>query len=265
MDVDTCRSTRVAIAFLTFSVAAGVASAASSGRCEAAAPAVASTTEQQALSASASAELRRDAPYRQSAVDEMLRGGHATALHWDRVPELVVLTSVMQFEKGRSTDYRATSQQLTNEEATTLAADLADALAVLTDQAVTVFSAVRLEAAAPGEAVNVMRPGQIVVARYAGVRDQLATIGFGGRSTRGSTIRAGSIILDNEFDRASDSRRLLRMHELGHALGYNHVTSRVSIMNPKIGSGFTDVDRAIARVAFQDGAPASSGCTVPVG
>jgi hypothetical protein len=241
-----------------------VASAASSGRCEAAAPAV-STTEQQALSVSAPAELRRDAPYRQSAVDEMLRGGHATALHWDGVPELVVLTSVMQFEKGRSTDYRATSQQLTNEEATTLAADLADALAVLTDQAVTAFAAVRLEAAAPGEAVNVMRPGQIVVARYAGVRDQLATIGFGGRSTRGSTIRAGSIILDNEFDRASDSRRLLRMHELGHALGYNHVTSRVSIMNPKIGSGFTDVDRAIARVAFQDGAPATSECVIPVG
>ena len=192
----------------------------------------------------------------------MLRGGHASALRWDRVPELVVLLPVMNYEKGPGTVYRATSQQLTQPEATTLVADLTDALALLTDNAFPGFAAVRFETAVPGEAVNVMRPGQIVVARYAGVRDQLATIGFGGRSTRGSTIRAGSIVLDNEFDRANDARRLLRMHELGHALGYNHVTSRVSIMNPKIG-GLTDVDRAIARVAFQD--VPDSGCAVPVG
>jgi hypothetical protein len=144
-------------------------------------------------------------------------------------------------------------------------ADLTAALAILTDSAVTGFSQVRFETVEPGATVNVMRPGQIVVARYAGVRDQLATIGFGGRSTRGSTIRAGSIILDNEFDRANDTRYLLRMHELGHALGYNHVTSRESIMNPKIGPGFTDVDRTIARVAFQNVVPAESGCAVPVG
>ena len=199
------------------------------------------------------------------ALDEMLRGGHASALRWERVPELVVLTSVMQYENGRSTEYRATSRQLTQEEAARLAADLTAALAVLTDNSVTAFSEVRFETALAGSAVNVMRPGQIVVARYAGVRDQLATIGFGGRSTRGATIRAGSIILDNEFDRANDARRLLRMHELGHALGYNHVTSRVSIMNPQIGPEFTDVDRAIARVAFQDEAATASGCAVPVG
>jgi hypothetical protein len=106
-----------------------------------------------------------------------------------------------------------------------------------------------------------MRPGQIVVARYNGVRDQLATIGFGGRSTRGSTIRAGSIILDSDFDRASDTRHLLRMHELGHALGYNHVQSRASIMNPKIGSEVTSFDRAAARIAFHSFQSAASGCS----
>ena len=86
------------------------------------------------------------------------------------------------------------------------------------------------------------------------------TIGFGGRSTRGSTIRAGSIILDSDFDRTSDTRRLLRMHELGHALGYNHVQSRSSIMNPKLGSEVTSFDRSAARIAFQ-GHQASSTCS----
>ena len=106
-----------------------------------------------------------------------------------------------------------------------------------------------------------MRTGQIVVARYSGVRDQLNTIGFGGRSTRGSTIRAGSIILDSDFDRTDRTRRLLRMHELGHALGYNHVVSRVSIMNPKIGPGPTDFDRTAARIAFRGFQADAASCS----
>ena len=192
------------------------------------------------------------------AFNEMIFGGHTTALRWDRVPELVVLTSVMQYEKDRGTRYRATAQQLTDEEADALVADLTGALSVLTDDAFREFAAVRRETIVAGDVVNVMRPGQIVVARYQGVRDQLATIGFGGRSTRNDLIRAGSIILDSEFDRSSTSRRLLRTHELGHALGYNHVHSRTSIMNPQIGSEPTEFDRAVARVAFQNvAAPAA--------
>jgi len=259
---------RLAIAFLTLSVIATSAAAASAGRCEAAALGEGSSMEQQSLSAASAVNLNAvgvTAVADRYTLDEMLRGTHDSVLRWDRVPELVVLMPVMQYEKGRTTDYRATAQQLTEEEATVLVADLTDALAVLTDNALTTFSAVRLETAAAGDMVSVMRPGQIVVARYTGVRDQLATIGFGGRSTRGSTIRAGSIILDSDFDRMNDTRRLLRMHELGHALGYNHVQSRVSIMNPKIGPQPTDVDLAIARIAFKDVAPQGSGCVIPVG
>jgi len=239
---------------------ANAATAAAAGRCEAGGLSVGSATEQQALVADVGADLKAGSFGPTYAVDEMLRGTHTTPLRWDRVPELVVLTSVMQYETGHSTEYRATAQQLTEAEATALVADLTSALAVLTDHAFTEFSSVRVERAAAGDMVNVMRPGQIVVARYNGVRDQLATIGFGGRSTRGSTIRAGSIILDSEFDRVNETRNLLRMHELGHALGYNHVQSRVSIMNPKIGPQPTDVDLAIARIAFKDVAPQESGC-----
>ena len=195
------------------------------------------------------------------AFNEMVFGQQTTALRWDRVPELVVLTSVMQYERDRGTHYRATAQQLTDDEAETLVADLSEALSMLTGDVFRGFAAVRRQSAAPGEIVNVMRPGHIVVARYTGVRDQLATIGFGGRSTRGDVIRAGSIILDADFDRTSPSRRLLRTHELGHALGYHHVHSRASIMNPQLGSEPTDFDRAVARTAFQTSASAASPCS----
>ena len=266
----TRRGPRLAIAFLAISAIASVASAEPSRRCEAGSS-VDSLTEQQALRAGIALPLTSDvrdvasrAP-ESGAVDEMVRGTRDTPLRWESVPELVILTSVMQYEKGRTTEFRATAHRLTQDEAMALVADLTDALATLTDNTLTAFSAVRFETASADDVVSVMRPGQIVVARYAGVRDQLATIGFGGRSTRGTTIRAGSIILDSEFDRTDEGRRLLRMHELGHALGYNHVQSRVSIMNPKIGPGPTDVDRAIARVAFRDLAPAASSCPLPVG
>ena len=259
-----CRPTLFAIAFLTFCGAA--ANAASPVRCEAIAP-PADSDAQALRSADGRADLagrkadlkvglyddHRDDRY---ALDEMLRGSHDTALRWDRVPELVVLMPVMQYERSQGTQYRATGERLTEADAAQLVADLTAALAVLTDNAFQGFAAVRHETVAAGEVVNVMRQGQIVVARYNGVRDQLATIGFGGRSTRGSTIRAGSIILDSDFDRTSDTRHLLRMHELGHALGYNHVQSRASIMNPKIGSEMTSFDRAAARIAFQSFQPA---------
>ena len=245
------------IAFLTF-CAVSAADAAVPARCQAIAPAADSSTEEQALRTGiprSAAVTNADGLYDEHrtdryALDEMLRGTNETALRWDRVPELVVLMPVMQYEKSQGTQYRATPERLTATEAAQLVADLTTALAVLTDDAFQGFAAVRHETPAAGEVVNVMRPGQIVVARYNGVRDQLATIGFGGRSTRGSIIRAGSIILDSEFDRTSDTRHLLRMHELGHTLGYNHVQSRASIMNPKIGSEVTSFDRSAARIAF---------------
>ena len=260
----TCRRALVAISFLTFSFDVAAAHPLTSERCESVEPA-SSAQQPLRIAPAASPEVAGDstsAPIlERRALDEMLRGDHAAPLRWERVPELVILTSVMMYETHGGTTYRATGEQLTDEEADALAGDLVDALAVLTDGFFARFAAVRYENPSAGEMINVMRPGQLVVGRYKGVRDKLATIGFGGRSTRGATIRGGSIILDSDYDRTNAKRALLRMHELGHTLGYNHVLSRASIMNPRIGSELTDFDRMAVRVASQRRPAQSPACT----
>lgn len=69
-------------------------------------------------------------------------------------------------------------------------------------------------------------------------------------------ITSGAMMLDAEYDRTSKRRRLLRTHELGHALGYNHVVARASIMNARIGTDLTDFDRKAAMVVFANRNPA---------
>jgi hypothetical protein len=186
-----------------------------------------------------------------TALDEMLRGSKGQMQRWATVPELVVLGSVMEYRTGDRADYLATADVLDDEEVAAMVDDLTQALAVLSGNTFRNFSAVKRERVAAGSASRITRPNQIVVGRYRGVQAELKTIGLGGRSTRADgIITAAAILLDDDFDRTNPARRLLRMHELGHALGYNHVQARTSIMNPRIGPEPTDFDRRAALIAF---------------
>ena len=183
--------------------------------------------------------------------DEMLRTPEGRWERWTEAPELVVLTSVMEYHARGAHEYRATGQRLPADEIDTLVADLTQAVSELSGQTIAKFAAVHHQPIAAGERVAIMQRGRIVVGRYQGLRDVEATLGFGGRQTRDDgSISAAAMVLDAEFDRTSAARRLLRLHELGHALGFNHVTSRVSVMNAHIGNEPTDSDRYLARLAF---------------
>ena len=145
----------------------------------------------------------------------------------------------------------ATSERLNAKDTQSLVADLTVALRQLTDDTFKEFATIHYEAVPEGSTAAIVRPKQIVVGRFQGLTDLAHTIGFGGRTTRRGEIVGAAILLDSEFDRTSGSRRLSRTHELGHALGFNHVKSRVSIMNERIGLEVTDVDRQIGMLAFQ--------------
>lgn len=185
-------------------------------------------------------------------LDEMLRDSKGQRQYWTSVPELVVLTSVMQYHITDSREFVATAELLDAKDTQSLVADLRLALRQLTDNIFDDFAAIHYELVPAGSRAGIVRPKQIVVGRFQGLTDLAHTIGFGGRTTRrAGDIVGAAILLDSEFDRTSAARRLSRTHELGHALGFNHVKSRVSIMNERIGPEVTDVDKRIGLVAFQ--------------
>lgn len=186
------------------------------------------------------------------AFDEMLRAG-GRLQRWTSPPALVVLRKEMQFDISSSDDhYHAVSEELTEAEIAQVIADLTEGLALLTGNSFSAFSSVNIETPSPGSRVNTLRPGSIVVGRYRGVQALANTIGFGRWATNDtSEVVGGAIFLDRNYDRTSEGRRLLRIHELGHALGYSHVNTRISIMNPAIGPEPSEFDRQATVIAFQ--------------
>ncbi len=184
--------------------------------------------------------------------DQMFRASNGQLHRWTDAPSLVVLATVMAYRGGSGDQYSAVEGSLTDAEVSQLTAHLTEGLSFLTGGTFKSFANVTVERPSSGDRVTVGRPGSIVVGRYTGVVSFAHTIGFGQWADAGDgTVTGGAIFLDNDFDREDQRRRLLRIHELGHALGYLHVTARTSIMNPSIGPEPTEFDRTGAIVAFQ--------------
>ena len=185
------------------------------------------------------------------AFDEMFRGLNSRLQRWTSRPSLVVLGSVMDY-RGAGQSYEATGEAMSDEEVELMVAHLTEGLGVLTGNTYITFASVEVERPAAGTRVETIRAGKIVVGRYHGITTFARTIGYGQwAETPDGAIVSGAMYLDREFDRNDSRRRLLRIHELGHALGFQHVESRPSIMNPAIGPDVNDFDRGGARIAFQ--------------
>jgi hypothetical protein len=182
--------------------------------------------------------------------DEMFRPG-GQLQRWTTRPSLVVLASVMTYLNGERDTYPATNEQLSEDDISQLVAHVTEGLSILTAGTFTSFQAVDIERPAANSQVSVNRSGKIVVGRYNRIGLHENTIGFGQWALAADgSVRGGAMFLDNDFDRADKRRRLLRIHELGHALGMMHVTERPSIMNPTLGPDVADFDRAAATIAF---------------
>jgi hypothetical protein len=186
------------------------------------------------------------------AFDEMFRFDNARLQRWTARPALVVVASTMAMSSTSAETYQASGEQMTADEASQMVAHMTEGLALLTGGTFTSFQSVDIERPNAGDRVSVTRNGTIVVGRYTGIVTLANTIGYGRWSNLADgTVVGGAMFLDRDFDKNDSRRRLLRIHELGHALGYQHVKSRTSIMNPAIGPEPTDFDRAGAIVAFE--------------
>lgn len=184
--------------------------------------------------------------------DQMFRTSHDRLQRWTSRPSLVVIASVMNYRGPSGDGYAAMGEQMTGDEVTQMVEHMTEGLSLLTGGSYTSFASVEIERPAEGERVRVNRDNTIVVGRYNGIVSFARTIGYGSwAETEDGAITGGAMFLDRDFDTDDSRRRLLRIHELGHALGYQHVTLRPSIMNPSIGAEPSDHDRAGARIAFQ--------------
>jgi hypothetical protein len=185
------------------------------------------------------------------AFDEMFRHSGSLA-RWTSAPRVVVQSRVLQFTALASLDYVALSETMTAPEFSGLMTDLNYGLPQITGNTFSGFAGEQREEVAPGDRVSLIRDGTIVVARMEGLT---AATGFWGYSrwaiTGSGEVVSGIIMLDRAFE-ASGSiyRRSLRIHELGHALGYNHVTARDSVMNAHGRSEPNAFDRDASRLAF---------------
>ena len=184
------------------------------------------------------------------AFDEMFRTSGRLE-RWTSAPRVVVQSRVLQFTNVTDTEYVATSQTMSDSEASGLLSDLTYGLPQITGNTFSAFASEDRERAAEGDRVPVSRNGYIVVARYEGLT---TATGFWGYARWGSTageVMRGIIMIDRAFDTSgSGFRRSLRIHELGHALGYNHVTARDSVMNAHARNEPNAFDRDAARFAF---------------
>jgi hypothetical protein len=184
--------------------------------------------------------------------DECCRTANGRLQRWTRPPALVILTSIMNYVGPSESSYAATGERLTEHEVNEMAEDFTRALRVMTGSTWSSFEKIVREDVPEGERATVLRDGAIVVARYKGIVSWSNTIGLGRWFEQADgTVTAGTVFLDYTFDKSDDRRWLLRMHEFGHALGYTHVTSRVSVMNPSIGPEPTMFDAQAASIAFQ--------------
>lgn len=187
-----------------------------------------------------------------AAFDQMFRGNDGVLHRWVSAPRLVIQRRALQFTNTNDAQYRATSAVMSDAEVSRLLADLNGALPQLTGGTFGGFAEQRIETAAEGEMVSVTRPGWIVVARYQGLTAANNYWGYTRWAWNGAgEVQAASVMFDCAFEAsASPFERSLHAHELGHALGYNHVSLRPSVMNI---NGQTDVsawDRDGARLAF---------------
>lgn len=172
---------------------------------------------------------------------------------WVTAPSLTIESRTLTFTRLDADQFAARADTMSDDERQSIITDLGWALPQLTGGAFTSFASVEHGAADVGAEVAVLRPNTLTVLRMSGLTAATGLWGYGRYQLddRGA-VTAGLAVLDVDFDRSETPfRRSLRAHELGHALGYSHVTARASVMNNDGRSEPNDFDRAASNLAFQ--------------
>ena len=191
------------------------------------------------------------ASFNLAAFDEMFRV--PILQRWQSVPPLTVEARELQFSDLKAASATTLGGQMTDSEVTSLVDDLTWALPQLTGGTFKTFASVTRQSSPENVSVHLLNDGAITVVRFVGLEDATGFIGLGNwLYLSDGSIAGGAIMLDRDYERRNTAlRRAVRAHELGHALGYNHVTLTSSVMNPVATTEPTAFDLAACQIAFQ--------------
>jgi hypothetical protein len=188
--------------------------------------------------------------------DQLVRSGGTLPLErWTAAPGLIVVARTLQYVNSNSlVDAVATPEALTDEEVASLVGDMSNGLPLMTGGTFTAFSSVVIQTPDAGQTVHLRNTGFVTVSRQLGLTNGsgIDALGYGSWQLLGPIVTGGTIALDQTND-VGAFQKPVRYHELGHALGYNHVTTRVSVMNPVCCSVIdpNPADQQATRLAFR--------------
>ena len=185
------------------------------------------------------------------AFDEMFRVPQL--LRWTSPPPVRLERRTVQYTDVNMTSAQAIADAMSDAEANAIMADLTWALPQLTGGTFTSFASVTPQTSSPGSTVPLLNSGVITIARVAGLTSGSTFWGYSRWQFRSDgTVVGGLLMIDRDFDRSGSAfTRSLRSHELGHTLGYNHVSARTSVMNSNARTEPNGFDLDACRIAFQ--------------
>lgn len=186
-----------------------------------------------------------------AAFDQMFRD--PVLRRWTTAPPIAIERRALEFTDVNMADGVAVEDVMTTDELDGLVDDLSWALPQLTGGRFMAFERVSHQSAEAGARVALLNIGQITVARVVGLEAATGRWGWGRwLYDESGAVMGGIVMLDRDVERRGGPYlRALRSHELGHALGYAHVSGRESVMNASGRIEPTLFDRDATRIAFQ--------------
>lgn len=183
---------------------------------------------------------------------QQLAGTGPGLTRWTSAPAIVIERRVLQFTEVNAATYQALDETLTQAEVDSVADDMRAGYDILTAGRLGPPASLTSQEAAAGATVTPRQDRTIVVTRQKGLTTSTGFWGYARWSTTADgEVTSAVIMLDRDFEvSASVFHRSLRMHELGHALGCQHIsTGRLSVMNSNARTEPNDFDRQSARLA----------------